>query len=79
MRWVQDSHHGDCIIVEHGGNIFGREFIRRIRDKEASLPHSTITDNDTSVRLSRVSQGSRKDIGWLMPSCESTRSRNEHT
>ena len=79
MRWVQDSHHSDCIIVEHGGDIFGREFIGRIGDKEACLPHSTIADNDTSVRLSLVSQDSRKDTRWLMPSCESTRSRNEHT
>ena len=79
MRWVQDSHHGDCIIVEYGGNIFGRKFIRCIRDKEASLPHSTITNNDTSVRLSRVSECSRKDTGWLMRSGESTRPWNEHT
>lgn len=50
MRWVQNSHHSDCIIVEHGGNIFGRELIRCVRDKKASLPHSTITDHDTSVR-----------------------------
>ena len=79
MRWVQDSHHGDCIIVEYGGYIFGRELIRCVRDKKASLPHSTITDNDTSARLSRVSQGSRKNTERLMPGSDSTRLRNEHT
>ena len=63
-RRVQNSHHGDCIIVEHGGNIFGRELIRCVRDKEASLPHSTITDNDTSARGchgSAKAQGSIRD------------------
>ena len=38
MRWVQDSHHGDCIVVEHGGNVFRRKLICCIRDKETSLP-----------------------------------------
>lgn len=44
-----NSHHGDGIIVEDGGNVFGGELIRRVTDEEASLAHGTIPDYHTSA------------------------------
>ena len=72
MKGEAAKDHGDCLIVEHSGNMFGRELVRCVRDKKASFFHSTITDNDTSARLSWVSQGSRNNTGRLMPGYDLT-------
>jgi hypothetical protein len=44
-----NSHDSNGIVIEDGRDIFGGELVGRVTDEKASLAHSTITDNHTSI------------------------------
>ena len=46
-----DSHNGNSIVVEDSRDVFGREFVCRVADKEASLSHSTVTYDHASANV----------------------------
>ena len=43
-------HDRNRIIVEHSGDVFGREFVRGVTDKEACFPDGTITDHHAPMK-----------------------------
>lgn len=51
MADVHDSHG---IVVEDGGNVFGREFVGGVADEQASFPNGTVTDHNASVCGRRI-------------------------
>jgi hypothetical protein len=52
MLFLPNSHHSDRIIIEDCGDIFRREFVGRIADKQACLANGTVTDDYTSGIIS---------------------------
>ena len=46
------SHDGNGIIVEDGRDVFRGELVGGVADEQARLADGTVTDDDTSARVS---------------------------
>ena len=46
-----DSHDSDSIVIEDGRDIFGREFVRGVRNQQTRLADGTVTDYNTSTQI----------------------------
>jgi hypothetical protein len=41
------NHNVDIVVIEYGGNIFTRKYIRRVTQKQTGFADSAIADNNT--------------------------------
>ena len=51
--WDCDLHDSDSIVVEDSGDILGGELVGGVRDQQAGLADSTVTNDDTPGRAQR--------------------------
>jgi hypothetical protein len=51
------SHYGNGVVVENGGDIFGRKLVRGVADEETCLADGTVADYDAPAeRIVLVSE-----------------------
>lgn len=51
--WLISDHHGDGVIIEDGGDVFRRKFVRSVADEKAGFAYRTVTHDDTLDRSDR--------------------------
>jgi hypothetical protein len=51
--WRCNLHDSDSIVVKDSGDILGGELVCGVRDQQAGLADSTVTNDDTPGRAQR--------------------------